>query len=265
MTLDIAIVSAVAFAASLASLFSGFGLGTLLMPAFALFFPLDVAIASTALVHAANNVFKLGLLARGARRDVVLRFGGPAVAASFAGAALLALLSRSAALEPLASWTLGGRTAHVTLLGLVVGISIIAFSIVDLAPGLARAQAPERWLPLGGALSGFFGGLSGHQGALRAIFLGRLKLSTVEFAATQAVIAVLVDAARLAVYGTAFLTGGRGDAPISWPSVASATACAFAGAYLGKRLLPKTTVETLRLFVAVLLLLVGAAIASGFA
>jgi hypothetical protein len=37
--------------ASALTLFSGFGLGTLLMPVVALFFPLDLAIAMTAMVH----------------------------------------------------------------------------------------------------------------------------------------------------------------------------------------------------------------------
>ena len=37
-----------AFVASTLTLFSGFGLGTLLMPVAALFFPIDVAIAMTA-------------------------------------------------------------------------------------------------------------------------------------------------------------------------------------------------------------------------
>ncbi len=39
------------------TLFSGFGLGTLLMPAFALFFPVEVAVEATAVVHLANNIF----------------------------------------------------------------------------------------------------------------------------------------------------------------------------------------------------------------
>jgi len=39
------------------TLFSGFGLGTVLMPVFALFFPLPLAIAATAVVHFANNIF----------------------------------------------------------------------------------------------------------------------------------------------------------------------------------------------------------------
>jgi hypothetical protein len=33
------------------TLFSGFGLGTLLMPVFAVFFPVEVAVALTAIVH----------------------------------------------------------------------------------------------------------------------------------------------------------------------------------------------------------------------
>lgn len=37
------------------TLFSGFGLGTLLMPAFAVFFPVEVAVAATAVVHLATN------------------------------------------------------------------------------------------------------------------------------------------------------------------------------------------------------------------
>ena len=64
------IVGIAAFGVSLLTLFSGFGLGTLLMPVFALFFPVEVAVASTAVVHAANNLFKVGLLARGASVDV---------------------------------------------------------------------------------------------------------------------------------------------------------------------------------------------------
>lgn len=41
------------------TLFSGFGRGTVLMPAFAIFFPVPVAVAATAVVHVANNVFKV--------------------------------------------------------------------------------------------------------------------------------------------------------------------------------------------------------------
>ena len=57
--MDILVVALVAFFASSLTLFSGFGLGTILMPAFALMMPVEVAIAATAVVHLANNLFKL--------------------------------------------------------------------------------------------------------------------------------------------------------------------------------------------------------------
>ena len=66
------VVSVTALIASALSLFSGFGLGTLLMPVFAIFFPLQIAIASTAIVHLANNLFKVGLLAKKADTKVVM-------------------------------------------------------------------------------------------------------------------------------------------------------------------------------------------------
>lgn len=45
------IVCMVAFVASGLTFVSGFGLGTLLLPAFALFFPAEHAVALTAVVH----------------------------------------------------------------------------------------------------------------------------------------------------------------------------------------------------------------------
>lgn len=258
------VVGLAAFGVSLLTLFSGFGLGTLLMPAFALFFPVEVAVASTAVVHASNNLFKLGLLAGGAPRDVILRFGAPAILASFFGAIALSSLSGQ---SPLASWSLMGRVAEIMPEKLVMGLLILGFSLFEFVPALRSMQAPIRWLPLGGALSGFFGGLSGHQGALRAVFLTPLGLSPMQFASTQAVLALLVDVARLLVYGwsLAVVSGPAEAGSIPWHLVATATLCAFFGAYLGKRLLPKVTLATLHSVVGVLLVVVGLALALGVA
>ncbi len=86
--MDLLLIAVVAFGASLLTLYSGFGLGTLLMPAFALFAPVPLAIAATAVVHLANNLFKGALLARHADRGVLLRFLPTAVPAAFAGGGL---------------------------------------------------------------------------------------------------------------------------------------------------------------------------------
>ncbi len=253
-----------AFFTSLLTFFSGFGLGTLLLPVFALFVPVEIAVAATAVVHAANNVFKVGLLAKLARRDVVVRFGIPAVAASFLGALLLARMSGGGQLF---EWSLGSRIMDVQVIEFVLGLLILGFALFELAPRLQRIRAPESWLPFGGALSGFFGGLSGHQGALRAMFLTPLGLSTAEFAATQAVIAVFVDIVRIAVYGWSlgWLGGAVMRASVPWTPIGVAVLAAFAGALLGRHLLPKVTLDRLHLLVGWLLVIVGLGLATGLA
>lgn len=86
------LVCLVALIVAALTLFSGFGLGTLLMPAIALFFPVTVAVAATAVVHLANNLFKVALMGRHADWRVVGRFAIPAAVAAMVGAWLLGLL-----------------------------------------------------------------------------------------------------------------------------------------------------------------------------
>jgi len=255
-------IAAVAFAVSFLTLFSGFGLGTLLLPAFALVFPLDVAVAATAVVHMFNNIFKVGLLYRHAVPRVLVRFGIPAVLAAFVGAAILAGLAGQ---EPLLIWHLGPREAVVEPISLVMGLLILTFATLDLVPRMKSVRFDPRWLPLGGTLSGFFGGLSGHQGALRAAFLAPLELSPAAFASTQAVLATMVDASRLLIYGAAFFAGRMAGVSTrsQWALVGVATFSAFGGALLGRRLLQKVTVGMVRTITGCLLLLIGAGMASG--
>ena len=257
---ELALVVGVAFGASLLTFFSGFGLGTLLLPVFALFLPLPLAIGATALVHLANNLFKAGLIGRHANWPIVWRFGVPAILAAFGGASLLAALG---AKEPFARTAVAGLTLEPSPLGVVIGLLIIAFAVVEWHPRLSDRSFPVRLMPLGGLVAGFFGGLSGHQGALRSMFLVRAGLSKEAFVATGVVIAIGVDVARLAIYGTsgiAALVASSRDIGI-W--VASATMAAFAGAWLGSRLLAKVTLGSLQKIVAISLMLIGLGLAIG--
>ena len=113
-------------------------------------------------------------MARYANLAVVLRFGVPAILVSLLGAALLVWLSGT---EPLATCQILGRVAQVTPIKLVVGGLLLFFGLADLLPVTQGLSFSPRYLPLGGALSGFFGGLSGMQGALRSAFLVRAGLS----------------------------------------------------------------------------------------
>jgi uncharacterized membrane protein YfcA len=256
------IVCAVALVASALTLVSGFGLGTLLLPAFALVFPIEIAVSATAVVHLLNNLFKLALIGRAADRGALLRFGVPAMLAALAGAWVL---SRLAGLPTLFEYELWGGTRSITATRLAVAVLIFAFALLDLLPGRDGRGFDRRFMPLGGALSGFFGGLSGHQGALRSAFLINAGLGKEAFVGTGVACAVLVDLSRLTVYGAAFLTThftvlGRED---GYPLMIAATLSAFAGAFVGVRVLGKMTLPTLRRVVGALLIVVALALGAG--
>lgn len=258
--MDFLLIAVVAFGASMLTLYSGFGLGTLLLPAFALFAPLPVAVAATALVHLANNLFKGALLARVADRAVLLRFLPGAVAGALAGAWLLGALST---LPPWLSYQFAGRALAVEPVKAIIGTLILAFVVIEGHPAIKHAQLPPRWMPLGGLLSGFFGGLSGHQGALRSMFLVKCGLEARSFVATGVAIALAIDLSRLALYGSNH-AGLLASAPAGLLSlVAVACVAAFAGAWLGTRWLKKARLPLVQRIVAVGLVLVGLGLVSG--
>ena len=255
--MEIAIVCLVALLASGLTFFSGFGLGTLLLPAFALFMPLEQAVAATAVVHLLNGLFKLALLRRHIDRGVLLRFGVPAVLAAMLGAWLL---SRLGTLPALYDYTAYGRVFAIAPIKLVLGLLLLLFALVELVPKLRDLEFDARWQPLGGALSGFFGGLAGMQGALRSAFLARSGLDKQAFVATGAAIACVIDVSRLAVYAGTLL---RVFASLDHRLLACAVLAAFAGAWFGNRLLKKTTMQGIQRIVAALLFVFAIGLIAG--
>jgi uncharacterized membrane protein YfcA len=261
--MTLALVALASLLAAGLTFFTGFGLGTILLPVLAIFLPVELAVAATAVVHLANNLYKLALVGHHASRDIALRFGVPAVLAAVLGAWLL---TRMADLPPLVSWSFVQRRGDVTPLRLAIAAVIIIFAVFDLVPRLRAWRVPSRWMPLGGALSGFFGGLSGHQGALRAAFLTKAGLSRDAIIATGVVVACAIDLTRLGVYA-GLLHRSFNDPATDWsrlgPLLATAILAAFLGSTLGSRLLRHVTLDALRLVIGIALILLALALASG--
>ncbi|WP_416306573.1 TSUP family transporter [Neptunicella sp. SCSIO 80796] len=254
--MDIVVVSISALIAAGLTLFSGFGLGTLLMPVVALFFSLDIAIAITAIVHLANNFFKGMLFARHTHWPVFARFGLPALLFVFVGALLLHYLSSAPALF---EYSLGDTQVQISAVKALVGVLIIGFVLLELSPRFAAIEMPSRYLPIGGVLSGFFGGLSGHQGAFRSMFLLKSGLTKEQFIATGVMLAILVDVARLTLYGWNQAEWQL----IDWQLVTCATLAAFAGAFVGARLLTKVTIAAVQKAVSIMLIVIACGFISG--
>jgi uncharacterized membrane protein YfcA len=197
------------------------------------------------------------MLWRKADLGLVVRFALPGALTAALGAMLLTRLSKMPAL---ATYDLGGRTFEVEVVKIVVGALIGVFAFLELIPSLeSRIHFERKHVGIAGALSGFFGGLSGNQGALRSAALMRCGLEKTVFIATGVVCAVVVDIFRLAAYGASFYeenfnkvidAGGLG-------LVGSTTLAAFIGAFAGARLMKKVTMDVVKWIVGVSLLLLA--------
>jgi uncharacterized membrane protein YfcA len=255
--MEIVLISAVAFLVAILTFFSGFGLGTILTPVFMIFFPVDVAIALTGIVHFFNNIFKLILVGKKADKQVLLGFGIPAVIAAFIGAWLLLQITD---LKPLFTYGIGERKFEVYPVKLIISILLIVFALMDLLPFFNKLQFDKDKLPIGGVLSGFFGGLSGNQGALRTAFLIKAGLTKEAFIGTAVAISFFVDLTRLSVYASRFSQAGLQENIIL---VGCATLAAISGAFIGNKLLKKVTLKTIQTIVAVMLIIISIALGAG--
>lgn len=258
--MDYAIVAiTVVFGAGL-TFFSGFGLGTLMLPVFSLFFDVSVAIGATAIVHLSNNIFKFALVSKHIHRQTFLRFGIPAMVFGALGGWVLSQIDH---LPVLAHYTLSGQPFEITTIKVVVGVLMIFFAIFDLSPRLSNMKVDERFLPFGGALSGFFGGVSGHQGAFRATFLTKAGLTKEQFIGTSNAVSLVVDIARLITYFVAFsaVANGQNNFKAALTDgqylLVVGIVFAFLGTFIGKQLVKKTTIKGIQRTVGVLLVVMG--------
>ncbi len=255
--MEIVIICLAAFFTAVLTFFSGFGLGTILAPVFAIFFPIDIAIALTGVVHFSNNLFKIALVGKNTDKAVLLRFGIPAILASFIGAWLLLKIT---VLPSIFQYQIWGKEFEITPVKLIIAILLIIFSIIEIAPSVQKIQFSRNKLVVGGILSGFFGGLTGIQGAIRSAFLIKSGLSKEAYIATGVVVACLVDFTRLSVYASRFTASNLHE---NLTLLISATLAAITGAFIGSRLLKKITLRFIQVLVAIMLLLISFALGLG--
>jgi len=139
--------------------------------------------------------------------------------------------------------------------------------ILELMPRFSHLSFDQDYIPLGGAISGFFGGVSGNQGILRSAFLIKSGLSQEEFIGTGVLCSVIVDMTRLFVYGWAVYTQKFTEAfsQNMIGIVTAASIAAFLGSYIGSRLTHKITFRLIQIIVGSMLLILGFAIMIGIA
>jgi uncharacterized membrane protein YfcA len=202
---------------------AGFGLATMITPIVFLWLEPHEAVAVVGIVHGSHNAWKLKVLRSSVDYSAVRRYGWAMVVGALIGAAL----NTAVEADPLL---------------LIVGVALVVLPLLSMSERWTNVRLPDAEDRIGGFGSGFFGGLTGHQGALRAMFLQKRLPNKTEYAATAAVLALVVDVTRVPVYvaleGWQILDAG-------WLIVGLVLAAVF-GVQLGKRWLKKWKSDTIR-------------------
>jgi uncharacterized membrane protein YfcA len=233
-----ALVVSSAVAGGVVASVTGFGIGSLLTPALAWQMDTRIAVAAVSIPHFIGTAFRFWLLGGGVDRRVLWSFGIMSAAGGLSGAFLQ-------------EWA--STPALMVLFG-----ALLLFTAGAELTGLARRlqfQGPFAWMA--GAASGMLGGLVGNQGGIRSAALLGVELPKHAFVATATAVGLMVDGARVPVYlwyMAPELNELRGF-------IALAAVGVVAGTIVGNRLLTGIPERTFRRIVAVVLALLGAAMA----
>lgn len=210
---------------------AGFGSSTIFLPLASYLVDFKTALVLVAIFHLFGNLGRIAFFRRGLDKKVLLLFGPPSFLFSLLGATLVGELSQ-------------------TLLKLILGMFLIAFSITFIFKPKLAFPANTRMLVLGGGASGFIVGLIGTGGALRAAFLTGLKLDKEKYIATAAVIALGTDATRIPFYvSSGFLTEQY------YYFIPVLFAIALGGSFVGRKIVGRIDQEKFKKIVLVAVIL----------
>jgi len=209
----IAIFFVSTLAGSIASV-SGFGIGSIMTPFFALKTDLKLAVAAVSIPHFVATAIRCWLLRSHIDKQVFFVFG---IASAVGG--LIGALFHNVALDPVLT---------------NIFACLLMFAGLTAMTGLSsRMRLPRNLGWVAGVLSGAFGGLVGNQGGIRSAALISYDLKRDAFVGTATAIGLVVDLVRMPIY---FYYDFNQILAV-WQWVAVGVCGAVIGTFFGKRAL----------------------------
>lgn len=234
LDMDLVAVFIVALLAGGVASISGFGIGSLLTPLFALRMDLQLAVAAVSIPHLLGTAVRFGLIRKDLRKDVFISFGVWSAVGGLIGALL-----HNAANNPVL---------------VIVFACLLLFAGAVGTFGLSqKMRFPPNVSWLAGLTSGAFGGLVGNQGGIRSAALLGFNLTKQEFVATATGIGLIVDGARMPVYFASRFS----DLIQLWLPISVASAGVLLGTWLGKATLSKIPESIFKRVVSMIILVLG--------
>ncbi len=222
-----------AFLAEIIGTIGGFGSSLFFVPLANFYFDFHTVLGITAMFHLFSNASKISLFKEGLDKKLIIWIGIPSVIFVIVGAVL--------------SNYLDNKNAE-----LYIGLFLSSFSILILALPNIKLKANRSNSIAGGAASGLLAGLLGTGGAVRGLTMAAFNLEKDVFIASSAVIDMAVDSSRFIVY----LIQGY----MKWNFLYYTPfliIIAYAGSYIGKRILSKLSQDYFRKASLILILITG--------
>lgn len=222
----------IAIIAEIIGTVAGFGSSTIALPLSLFIFDFHTALTLVAFLHIFGNAAKLYFFRQGLDTRLLVQFGIPSVIFTLIGALLVTYLPEKT-------------------LELLLGVLLIAYCIAAWLHSF-KLKPTHPTAIIGGATSGFFAGLLGTGGAIRAAFLSVYHLPKDKFIATTAAVAVIADSIRLPIY----LYEGFLDQSLYW-LLPVMIVIAIVGTYIGKIIVTRLPQKHFRQVVLIAIFFAG--------
>ncbi len=228
------LISLLTIFANFVGTLSGFGIGTIMVPIFASFFPLPQTLLFVGIIHWFADIWKITLFRGGIRWDLIAAFGIPSIIGTYVGARLVFAVSPTHLLQ-------------------ILGVFLIGYALFLIINPTISIPSHPITTTIGGALSGFCAGFFGITGALLSAFLIIFDLPKKVYLATMGMILLIIDSVRISTYvihGTLLPLSLLVGLLVYIP-------CSALGAYCAKHVVDKVSARAFRTIVIIFLLLIG--------
>ena len=219
--------------ASIVSATIGFGSALILIPFSSFFLPIKEAIAIITLFFIAANLSKILFFRKYIDWKIVFLIWAGAIPMVFIGASLMIY-------------------APSDLIKRVLGAIIIFYVLNDYFNFTRHVRLNKIAIAFTGAAYGFFAGIIGTGGPIKAALLNHIGLRKEKFIAVMTTSAFLLNIIKTLVYSRSSLVTAE-DIPL----IIGLVACAFFGTYIGRNFVKKFHPETFRRIILVMLFIVS--------
>ncbi len=228
------LVIGVTLLASFIGALSGFGVSTIMLPIVLMLMDVEKALLFVGVVHFFESSWKILFFHKDIDYYLVMNFGVPSIIASVFGAYLSLSIDQD-------------------ILKRIIGLFLCTLIITSYKQIHWKFKKKERTALFGGSVSGFFAGLTGIGGALRAAFLSVFDLSKTAFISTLAFIAIITDTARLIVYSPTAKTFPES----LWQTLIICIPVSFFGVWIAQKTVLYISEKTFRNIVTISLFVIG--------